>query len=283
MPILEEELAGKPCPLCGDPVDIFGDHAVSCDKGSKYRRHFAIQDWLIHLLQSHGIACARERMIDPDSRLRPADIFIPNWSIEGDMALDVTIRHPLPPSLFPATISSANDLLQRADTDKRALYKEMCARHGCQFQPLVLTTWGGLHGSGISFARELFLKVTLDRTGAAQLETEHELRASLSMRLMKEVAQQLETLSMIREAAWDDSQRPSGVLDEFASPRSRKKAKTDAAHRRQPPATAPPAPLRPNLSHKTGQEGRSHQPYSSSDDEMVDESSLLPSQPCTAL
>ncbi len=41
---------------------------------------------------------------------------------------------------------------------------------------------GSLHGSGISFARELFLKVTLDRTGAAQLETEHELRASLSMR-----------------------------------------------------------------------------------------------------
>jgi hypothetical protein len=127
MPILEEELAGKPCPLCGDPVDIFGDHAVSCDKGNKYRRHFAIQDWLIHLLQSHGIACARERMIDPASRLRPADIFIPNWSIEGDMALDVTIRHPLPPSLFPATISSANDLLQRADTDKRALYIKRCA------------------------------------------------------------------------------------------------------------------------------------------------------------
>ena len=122
--------------------------------------------------------------------------------------------------------------------------------------------------------------MTLDKTGAAQLETEHELRASLSMRLMKEVAQQLETLSMIREAAWDDSQRPSGVLDEFASPRSRKKAKTDAAHRRQPPATAPPAPLRPNLSHKTGQAGRSHQPYSSSADEMADRPSPLPSQPC---
>jgi hypothetical protein len=61
----------------------------------------------------------------------------------------------------------------------------------------------------------------LDRTSAAQLETEHELRASLSMRLMKEVAQQLETLSMIREAAWDDSQWPSGILDEFASPKAR--------------------------------------------------------------
>jgi hypothetical protein len=38
---------------------------------------------------------------------------------------------------------------------KRALYTEMCARHGCQFQPLVFTTWGGLHGSSISFVRVL--------------------------------------------------------------------------------------------------------------------------------
>ncbi len=56
------------------------------------------------------------------------------------------------------------------------------------FNTWFLPQLGGLHGSGISFARELFLKVTLDRTGAAQLEAEHELRASLSMRLMKEVA-----------------------------------------------------------------------------------------------
>jgi hypothetical protein len=198
------------------------------------------------------------------------------------MALDVTVRHPLPPSLFPATISSANDLLQRADTDKRALYKEMCALHGCQFHPLVFTTWGGLHGSGISFARELFLKVTLDRTGAAQLETERELRASLSMRLMKEVAQQLETLSMIREAAWDDSLRPSGVLDEFASPKARKKARADPAHPSGilPNPTAAPTTLRPSLIHKTGRARRSHQPYSSSDDEMMAGSSPSPPLPC---
>ncbi len=97
-------------PLCGDPVDIFCDHAVACDEGKKFRRQFAIQDWLLQLLRSHGIACAREHMLDPDTRLRPADIFIPNWSVEGYMALDVTARQPLPPLLFPASTSSANDL-----------------------------------------------------------------------------------------------------------------------------------------------------------------------------
>ena len=65
---------------------------------------------------------------------------------------------------------------------------------------MVFTTWGGLHGSGIPFAKELFLKVTLDRVGTAQIESENELRGSLAMRLMREVAQQLETLSMVHEA-----------------------------------------------------------------------------------
>ena len=284
IPILEESLAGKPCPLCGDPVDIYGDHAVSCDRGKKFRRHFAIQDWLAHLLQSHGIPCARERMVDPSSLLRPADIFIPNWSVEGDLALDVTVRHPLPPSLFPATITSARDQLQRAETDKRALYSEMCSRHGCQFQPMVFTTWGGLHGSGIPFARDLFLKVTLDRTGTAQIETENELRASLSMRLMKEVAVQLETLSMVREAAWDDSFHQPGVLDDFDPPKVHKKPRT--AHPAPSPSGNHPnlANLRPHQSHKTALAGRSHQPYHSSDDDMEADSPRPPphatSSPC---
>jgi hypothetical protein len=81
------------------------------------------------------------------------------------------------------------------------------------------------------FARKLFLKVTLDRTGTAQLEAEIDLRASLSIRLMKEVAQQLETLCMVREAAWDDSQHPRGIVDDFATPPSRKKPRTNT----QPP------------------------------------------------
>ena len=224
-------------------MDVFGDHAVTCDRGKKYRRHFAIQDWLVHLLQSHGVACAREKTIDPASLLRPADIFIPNWSVEGDLALDVTVRHPLPPSLFPATISAANDLLRRAESDKKALYGEMCTRHGCQFQPMVFTTWGGLHGSGIPFARELFLKVTLDRAGAAQIETENELRGSLAMRLMREVAQQLETLSMVHEAAWDDPRVQPCTLDEFDSPKARKKRRPDGAPPGRPPPGSPPPPL----------------------------------------
>jgi len=32
LPLLPADCAGRPCPLCGRPVDVFGDHAVSCKK-----------------------------------------------------------------------------------------------------------------------------------------------------------------------------------------------------------------------------------------------------------
>ncbi len=112
------------------------------------------------------------------------------------MALDATICHPLPPSLFPATFSSANDLLHKADTDKKGpIHRDVRPAW------LPIQTPGfyhmGLHGSCIPFAWELFLKVTLDITRTAQIEAETDFRSSLSMRLMKEVALPLETLCMV--------------------------------------------------------------------------------------
>ncbi len=49
--------------------------------------------------------------------------------------------------------------LKRAETAKRALNNEMCARHGCQ----VNQWFSQPYGSGIAFARENFLKLTIDR------------------------------------------------------------------------------------------------------------------------
>jgi hypothetical protein len=45
------------CPHCGDPIDIFGDHAVSCSHNGLWRRHFAIQHTLLRSLHNGGGAC----------------------------------------------------------------------------------------------------------------------------------------------------------------------------------------------------------------------------------
>ncbi len=194
---------------------------------------------LVHLLQSHGIACAQERMIDLVSLLRSADILIPIWSVEGDQVIEFIVYHPLPPSLLPATISSACDLLKRVQTEKRALYKRYVTGMAANFNPWSLPP------------------------GAACTDP-----ASRS--------QENSSSSMVREAAWDDSQHQPGRLDEFEPPPTRKKARPDPNppdHPHPPsPSPVPPLhptpPLRQSSSHKTAPARRSHQPYSSSDEEM---------------
>jgi len=43
VPLLRADCAGRPCPLCGGPVDVFGDHAVSCKKLGFGDRHLGTQ------------------------------------------------------------------------------------------------------------------------------------------------------------------------------------------------------------------------------------------------
>jgi len=43
VPLLAADCAGRPCPLCGGPVDVFGDHAVSCKKSGFGDRHLGTQ------------------------------------------------------------------------------------------------------------------------------------------------------------------------------------------------------------------------------------------------
>lgn len=110
------------------------------------------------------VPCDREQIVNPTSQLRAADILSPTGLLGRPSDL-CQQRPPLPLSVIPATPTTAANFLKRAETEKGALYNEMCTRYGCQFQPTVITTLGGLHESGISFPRELFLIVTLDCTG----------------------------------------------------------------------------------------------------------------------
>jgi len=50
VPLLPGECAGRPCPLCGGPVDVFGDHAVSCKKSGFGHRHLGTQTFFRKVL-----------------------------------------------------------------------------------------------------------------------------------------------------------------------------------------------------------------------------------------
>jgi len=50
VPLLPVDCAGRPCPLCGGPVDVFGDHAVACKKSGFGDRHLGTQTFFWQVL-----------------------------------------------------------------------------------------------------------------------------------------------------------------------------------------------------------------------------------------
>jgi len=75
VPLLPADCAGRPCPLCGGPVDVFGDHAVSGKKSGFGERHLGTQTFFYQVLTQSRVPRDREVDIAGHGR-RPADILL---------------------------------------------------------------------------------------------------------------------------------------------------------------------------------------------------------------
>jgi hypothetical protein len=141
------------CPLCKDPVDPFGDHFVTCKHNGITRRHNALRDALSTLLGSAGIPHVKEAT--SKSGARPADVLLLNWDKGRDLAVDITIRHPLTLDAYPLSADAARRHLARAEGDK--IDKERkdggCAGMHWAFQPAAFSTWGAAGPSARHFLR----------------------------------------------------------------------------------------------------------------------------------
>jgi len=95
VPLLPADCAGRPCPLWGGPVDVFGDQAVSCKKSGFGDRHLGTQTFFCQVLTQSRVPHDREVDIAGNGR-RPADILLKAWDGRRDLAVDLTIVHPNP-------------------------------------------------------------------------------------------------------------------------------------------------------------------------------------------
>ena len=70
-----------PCPGCGLPVDVTGDHFLCCKRIDFSARHNAVQDALFSVLAANGQTFSKEFPLQhiPDSQCRPADLLLVNW------------------------------------------------------------------------------------------------------------------------------------------------------------------------------------------------------------
>jgi len=82
VPLLPADCAGSTCSLCGGPVDVFGDHAVSCKKAAFKDRDLDTQTLFCKYFTQSRVPHDREVEIARNGR-RPADILLKVWEGGG--------------------------------------------------------------------------------------------------------------------------------------------------------------------------------------------------------
>ena len=79
----------------------------------------------------------------PDTRSRPADIFLPNWKRGRPAALDVTVISTLQQLTIHGAASMQGHALRVGEERKIAAHAEACRTVGVSFVPLVVESLGG--------------------------------------------------------------------------------------------------------------------------------------------
>ena len=112
-----------------------------------YGRHHALQECIISLCRSAGVAARKEVLVD-SSNNRPADVYLPCWSRGVSYAVDVTVTHPSQANNIirdgepQATSASVRAAVAKVTT-KKAKYQQQCEAQGIYFVAAAICCFGG--------------------------------------------------------------------------------------------------------------------------------------------
>ena len=186
------------CPMCQQPMDIYGDHLICCKHNNFTRRHTAIQNVLTDALSVAHIPHTREAPLQAHNaeivshlHLRPADILLPNWANGRNLAVDLTISHPAQRTEAPHTFDKASSFLRKKETAKHQKYDEPCKKEGWDFQPLTFDTWGKVGPTSDRLLHRIIQKCTSHHTVLHKGTAIQELYQRISLALMRQIWSQL--------------------------------------------------------------------------------------------
>lgn len=190
-PLLPQEASGLPCPQCAEPMDIFGDHLVCCQKSGLTERHTILRDALASILRERG-AEVRTEVALPDGSV-PADVLIPRFDAAGALAIDTTVVHPLAPgrSRMPSTTCQ---VLAAKESEKERHYKQACAVAHWSFSPLAAHPWGGWGPKSSTLLNRMIKFMVGEKEGGDRAIDVCRIRHTLGAAILRGVAQQLATV-----------------------------------------------------------------------------------------
>ena len=175
-----------PCPACGEPSDVLGDHAMHCGtSGERIARHNALRDSLHATAVSAALGPIREgRFILPGNERRPADIMVPRWTRGQDTAWDVTVVSPLQQATINQAGTDPGCALTMAFDRKVKAVGEQCRQQGVAFIPLAVESLGGWHPTAVAELNKLASALSR-HTGQDGAEASRFLFGKLSIQLMR--------------------------------------------------------------------------------------------------
>ena len=202
LPLLPTGCTLPGCPMCGEPVDPFGDHFVCCMRNGPSRRHNALRDAIFNALVQSAIPAAKE--VTSGNRKRPADILLIAWERGRDVAIDLTVTHPLGLSHHPIVVDNAARHCRRAESAKQTAEGDLCHQAGWGFLPAAFTPWGGSGPGARALLHEVGRRATAALSGWPKQRRLRELYEGLSITLARDVARQLSLRNRVQDACTGD-------------------------------------------------------------------------------
>ena len=151
LPVLDHE---TPCPLCMQPINVYGDHATCCAKsGDLIIRHNAIRS-LVNAFATDGLlspVMEKKGILGPTSGRRPGDVTIPNWSSDP-LAIDVAVTSPL----TKASVRLGSPCEEYAANQKHRKYDASFLGSNYSFCAMVFETLGALNSEGTEVLKQMF-------------------------------------------------------------------------------------------------------------------------------
>ncbi len=183
------------CPCCGDLLDKWGDHALTCPcGGDRTVRHNAIRNVCFEEASHAGMRPEREKagllperpasdeLSQRRSARRPADVWLPRGQSDQPEALDFAVTSAMRTELLREASTTPELVFQRYEQRKKEYQDtaQQCEQAGLRFVPMIVEAHSG---SWSPLARGV-----LDWIARQRAAINHEEPATIALRIAQRLS-----------------------------------------------------------------------------------------------
>jgi len=121
-------------------------------------RHNLIRDWLANLASEALLEPSTEKpnLLPDHPNHRPADVFLPKYTLSKPAAIDITITSPLQPTFqTPANALVPLQAAKHSEKSKHIKYDNLLRNIGVTTIPLAVEVFGGIGPEGYTLIKDL--------------------------------------------------------------------------------------------------------------------------------